>query len=203
MATRVRFVTSVPAAPPTNRRDAQKVATRTALSAAAIDLFTTKGFDETRVEDIAAAAGVTSRTFFLHFPSKEAAAFPDHDERVAALDEALATDTSDDPLPLLRELIVLGISATAGSRIRAKRYRLFNEIEALRHRDVLGDLDYERVIVDHLVARSPEPTAAAEFRARRLAVAIMGIARSALTTWAHDPTFDPAEAATTALEELQ
>jgi AcrR family transcriptional regulator len=184
--------------PALNQRDAQKDATRRALSGAAIDLFTTKGFDETRVEDIAAAAGVTSRTFFLHFPTKEAAAFPDHNERVDALAEALATDDSPDPLPLLRELIVLGVRATSGSRIRAKRYRLFNEIEALRHRDVLGDLDYERVIVDHLMSRSVD-----EFHARVLAVSIMGIARSALTTWAHDPSCDPGDAAEAALEQLR
>jgi len=188
---------------PTNQRDAQKRATRGALAEAAIDLFTTKGFDETRVEDIAAAAGVTARTFFLHFGSKEAAAFPDHDERVEALAEALASDESEDPLPLLRSLIVLGVSATSGSRIRAKRYRLFNDIEALRHRDVLGDLAYERVIVDHLVARSSGRSATDEFRARALAVTAMGIARSALTTWAHDPSFDPGDATAGALEELR
>lgn len=180
-----------------NQRDAQKDATRRALSTAAIDLFTTKGFEETRVEDIAAEAGVSSRTFFLHFPSKEAAAFPDHDERVAALAEALATDVADDPLPLLRELIVLGVRATAGSRIRAKRYRLFQQIDALRHRDVLGDLDYERVIVAHLVQRSFD-----EFHARVLAVSIMGVARSALTTWTHDASFDPGDEAERALEGL-
>ena len=127
-----------------------------------------------------------------------AAAFPDHNERVDALADALATDDSPDPLPLLRELIVLGVRATSGSRIRAKRYRLFNEIEALRHRDVLGDLDYERVIVDHLMSRSVD-----EFHARVLAVSIMGIARSALTTWAHDPSCDPGNAAEAALEQLR
>jgi hypothetical protein len=93
---------------------------------------------------------------------------------------------------------VLGVRATSGSRIRAKRYRLFNQIEALRHRDVLGDLDYERVIVDHLMSRSFD-----EFHARVLAVSIMGIARSALTTWAHDPSCDPGDAAEAALEQLR
>ena len=188
---------------PVNQRDAQKSATRRALSNAAIDLFTTNGFDETRVEDIAAAAGVTARTFFLHFPSKEAAAFPDHEERVQALAEALASDEAADPLPLLRSLVVLGVRATAGSRLRAKRYRLFNEIDALRHRDVLGDLGYEQVIVEHLMRSTAARPAFDEFRARAIAVNVMGIARSALTTWAHDPTFDPGGAAERALEDVR
>lgn len=43
---------------------------RDAILAAAIDLFAEKGFEETTVEDIAAAAGTSRRTFFRHFESK-------------------------------------------------------------------------------------------------------------------------------------
>lgn len=182
-----------------NQRDARKLATRTSLAEAAIDLFATRGFDETRVEDIAAAAGVSARTFFLHFPSKEDAAFPDHDERVAALAEALAADEPDgDPMPLVRAAVALAVRDVVGSRVRASRQRLFHDIDALRSRDVLGDLDYEEVIVAHLVGRGRT-----EFAARAAAVSVVGIARAALTTWVHDPSFDPVAAATDALERVE
>lgn len=181
-----------------NQRDAQKLATRTSLAEAAIDLFATRGFDETRVEDIAGAAGVSARTFFLHFPSKEDAAFPDHDERVAALAEALASDEpGGDPMPLVRAAVVVAIRDTVQSKVRASRQRLFFEIAALRSKDVLGDLDYEEVIVAHLMARGRS-----EFEARAAAVGAVGVARAALTTWVHDASFDPVAAAEAALERV-
>ncbi len=43
---------------------------RDAIWTAAIDLFGKKGFDETTVDDIVAAAGVSQRTFFRYFASK-------------------------------------------------------------------------------------------------------------------------------------
>jgi mycofactocin system transcriptional regulator len=44
--------------------------THAELEEAAIDLFTTRGFDETSIDDIAAAAGIARRTFFRYYPSK-------------------------------------------------------------------------------------------------------------------------------------
>ncbi|WP_327109892.1 TetR/AcrR family transcriptional regulator [Nocardia sp. NBC_01730] len=55
----------------TGLREQKRRATREAIVRAATTLFLRQGFVATSVSDIAAAAGVSRRTFFLHFPSKE------------------------------------------------------------------------------------------------------------------------------------
>jgi AcrR family transcriptional regulator len=56
---------------PSGRREANKAATRTAILEAARPLFVDQGFERTSVREIAAAAGVTERTFYRYFDGKE------------------------------------------------------------------------------------------------------------------------------------
>jgi TetR/AcrR family transcriptional regulator len=53
------------------RRERRKEARPGELLAAALDLFVEKGFAATRVEEVAARAGVSKGTLFLYFPSKD------------------------------------------------------------------------------------------------------------------------------------
>ena len=52
-------------------RERRKEARPGELLGAALDLFVEKGFAATRVEEVAAHAGVSKGTLFLYFPSKE------------------------------------------------------------------------------------------------------------------------------------
>jgi AcrR family transcriptional regulator len=45
--------------------------TKQALANSAVALFIEQGYDETSIDEIAAAAGVSRRTFFRYFPTKE------------------------------------------------------------------------------------------------------------------------------------
>src|SRR6185437_4412055 len=51
-------------------RKAQKEMTRRLLLSTALDLFNTKGYTATTIDEIAAAAGTTRVTFYAYFPSR-------------------------------------------------------------------------------------------------------------------------------------
>src|SRR5439155_716872 len=52
-------------------RERTRRAVRGELAQLAVSLFVEKGYDETTIDDLAAAAGMSKRTFFRYFASKE------------------------------------------------------------------------------------------------------------------------------------
>ncbi|WP_152232273.1 TetR/AcrR family transcriptional regulator [Georgenia ruanii] len=74
-------------------REAQKQMTRRLLLEKALELFEGKGYVATTIDDIAAAAGTTRTTFYMHFASKAQLM----QELVADLDE-IFTSADDPPL---------------------------------------------------------------------------------------------------------
>ncbi|MFE6757534.1 TetR family transcriptional regulator [Streptomyces sp. NPDC057684] len=88
-------------------RERKKQRTRDALLRSALELFTTKGYDRTTVDEIAEAVDVSQRTFFRYFTSKEETAFAVQDmvesRFVTLLRERPATDS---PFEALRGAVL-------------------------------------------------------------------------------------------------
>src|SRR5882672_9333164 len=92
---------------PEDRREHKKARTRDDLVQAALGLFSKQGFDATTVEDIAAAARVSPRTFFRYFANKEEVLFHHKDEDLASLQAALsARPPGESALQALRATVV-------------------------------------------------------------------------------------------------
>lgn len=79
-------------------RERKKLATRQALEETALRLFAEKGFDQVTVEEIAEAVGVSSRTFFRYFGSKEDLVLRPMLEVRPVLEAALAELPADEPV---------------------------------------------------------------------------------------------------------
>jgi AcrR family transcriptional regulator len=89
--------------PATRRRRLPKAKRRRVIEEAASRLFAEHGYAETRLDDIAAAAGVTKQLLYQHFPSKKAlhlALLGKHrDEILGRLTDSMST-----PGPLVERL---------------------------------------------------------------------------------------------------
>jgi len=72
-----------------NLHELRRRSTREALRHAALARFASKGFSNVTVTELAREAGVTERTFFRHFPTKEAVLFQDYETQVEWLADAL------------------------------------------------------------------------------------------------------------------
>ena len=81
-----------------NLHELRRRSTREALRRAALASFATKGFANVTVTELAREAGVTERTFFRHFPSKEAVLFQDYETQVEWLSDALAQRPASESL---------------------------------------------------------------------------------------------------------
>jgi AcrR family transcriptional regulator len=84
--------------PPSGLRERKKLATRGALGIAAMRLAVERGLDNVLVEDIAAAAGVSTRTFNNYFASKYEAICALAMDRGRQIGTALAQRPADEPL---------------------------------------------------------------------------------------------------------
>ena len=67
-------------------RERKKERTRQALHDEAIEQFRQRGFEAVTVDEIAESVGVSTRTFFRYFPSKEAVLFCDWENDLAELE---------------------------------------------------------------------------------------------------------------------
>ena len=95
------------AAPSEGLRERRRRRTLAQLEEVALRLFDERGYDAVTVDDIAAAADVSRRTFFRYFPGKEDVLFADHQQRAEELRRALAARPGDEPpMTALRRAIM-------------------------------------------------------------------------------------------------
>ncbi|HZE38764.1 MAG TPA: TetR/AcrR family transcriptional regulator [Stackebrandtia sp.] len=75
----------MPSAKTEGLRARKKLAARKAIAATARRLFAERGFDSVTVAEVAAAADVSEKTVFNHFPTKEDLAFADREDGLKQL----------------------------------------------------------------------------------------------------------------------
>ena len=118
----------------TNRTELRRQATRDALRKVAVTRFAERGFDHVTAAEVAEEVGVTERTFYRHFPTKESVLFQDYETRLDWLAGALASrpptesifdsvlaaaSTFPYDMEIVNQAALLRSSAISGERIAA------------------------------------------------------------------------------------
>lgn len=129
---------------------------RTLVVAESIRLFGENGYESTTVEQIAAAAGISRRTFFRQFRAKEDVIFADHESLLAQVDDLLAA-TGSDPSEAVCAAAELVFGHFSGDRNLAfRRLQVVSEVPALRDRELVTTYRYQRAFEEFLRRRLPE-----------------------------------------------
>ena len=93
------------------------------LATAARELFISQGFERTSVEDIAAAVGVSRRTFFRYFPTKADVLWLESDAEIDRLNAYLAADEGIYPPRQVLESAIVAALMFRPADERWARYR--------------------------------------------------------------------------------
>ena len=179
----MHFVTGTPDADGWRRR--RQIATRLSIEAAAWSLFTAQGFQATTVDQVAERAGISQRTFFRYFDSKEAVLFGEWrwqlDELARKIEKA---DLAMAPLAAVRTA-VMSLADDMDHNRRAVRLR-----SSLTSSTTTVGNYYRQVIqpawelaVAQAIATRLEVDIDVDPRPRTIAGAAIGALNAALAIW--------------------
>jgi len=136
--------------PGTSRRELELIALR---------LFTEQGFEATTIEQIAAEAGVSKRTFFRYFSSKSNVLWSQFDSEVEAIRAALAEVPDSTPMMEAIRRVVVTANHYGPQDVPELRMRmnLVGSVPALQSSAALHYDAWERAISGFAAARLGQP----------------------------------------------
>lgn len=136
-------------------RSASYTASGARLVNAAISLFGERGFSATTVDEIAARAGVTARTFFRHFPDKDEALFANDDEMLPLMVTTIGAD--DTPVAaeglMQRVLGELAEDLEPQRAVLAQRQSIIESEVSITGRELAKRARWQQAIREALLAR--------------------------------------------------
>ncbi|NED16168.1 TetR family transcriptional regulator [Streptomyces sp. SID9124] len=178
------------AALPTGLRERKKRRTRDALLVAALELFTTHGYEETTVDEIADAVEVSQRTFFRYFAGKEAAVFAVQDMVEShSLSELRQRPADEAPFEAMRRAVLCAwdsigetVEAIIPVELHMRAYRMIESTPSLLAAHLRRSIDLENQITE-LIARREGLDPARDPRPRVAVAAFSGVMRAAGQLW--------------------
>ena len=128
---------------------------RAELELVALELFARDGFERTTVADIAAAAGISRRTFFRYFASKNDVVWGDFDGLLRRMEAWLTEAPADRPLLETLADAVVRFNRLPPAAVPAHRRRmsLILHVPALQAHSTLRYADWRGVVARYAARR--------------------------------------------------
>ena len=172
------------------------------LQRAALELFATRGFEETTAAEIAQSVGLTERTFFRHFADKREVLFFGQQQFAQAFLTGVAAAPPDaSPMEVVASAVRCGSELFPAERRAYSRLRqsVIDQNPALQERELLKLAGLATTLTDALRARGVDDPAAT--LAAHSGVTVFGIA---FGQWLREGEARPlAEIAAAVLDDLR
>jgi AcrR family transcriptional regulator len=171
--------------PPTGLRDLARSSVRDHVRDQARRLFDERGFDATTVDDIAAAVGMSPRTFFRYFPTKEDVVIEDPAPfGMVVRDTAAQRPDGESPWTTLRRAFdPVADKAGAATESWLRAMRVMMSTASLRARNAEKHNAWAVLLEPVITARLDGPEDTKQYRARTLIQAALACLDIALAEW--------------------
>jgi mycofactocin system transcriptional regulator len=181
---------STESAPAEVARGRRPSTTRAQIARVALGLFERNGFDETTVEDIADAVGISRRTLFRYFESKRDIVWGEFAVELVRLRQHLHDAPADEPLmDVLRRAVVSTNRFGAGELDELRiRVNLISTVPTLVAHSALRYAEWRQVVAEFASERRGEGPD--DLGPQTLAHAALGAAMAAFARWAHHDVED-------------
>ena len=187
---------------PQGLRERKKRQTRLELARAAMRLFDERGYDGVTIEEIAAEANVSRRTFFRYFKTKEDLVTVDPEGKIAAMRIALRDGPPDEPT---LDALCRGALATTAAYWDRDFSRLILRLLEREPKMMAAGMAFQVRYTEslaHELAIDMETDERLDPRPRVLAHAAISMMRAAIAGWLLDESpGDPIERAEAAFEK--
>jgi len=132
-------------------RERKKQKTRDSIQRTALRLFEKQGYEETTIEQIAAAVEISPSTFFNYFPTKEDVVLYDAYDPMAI--QLFLDRPKDEPLNVGLRRVLEGLAATfqRDEQMILARGRLFLDVPELRAR-IWDEVERTQVLLAQMLA---------------------------------------------------
>jgi AcrR family transcriptional regulator len=186
---------------PSGLRERKRAETHARIQAEAIHLFLERGFETTTLDDIAEAAGVSRRSLFHYFESKEEIVLSSRTDFPRIIAEAIGQRPPGEPLLEMVENALIDTATRYGSTQTRDLSRMIRDTPTLSAGEQAKYEHVERALAKALADRKDLPEIDTECRVT--AATAIGILKLAVEAWIAGDDSSPEEYFRAAFDALR